>query len=122
VCVCRCKCKYYPPGNRFRILKTMWMSGLHSTVCAKRPELITNVDKASENYPQPAQETRTETLNVYLKLQVLLGLVSELVFLQLLVLVRSTFDCRCSCFLVKGFPLYVECEFLTSLRFLPERN
>lgn len=65
----------------------MWMLMLCSTICTNYTVLLTNVDKASENYIQPMQETRIETLNVYLKLQVVLGLVSEHVFLQLVILV-----------------------------------
>lgn len=65
----------------------MWILVLCSTICTNYPVLLANVDKASENYIQPTQETRIETLNVYLKLQVVLGLVSEHVFLQLVILV-----------------------------------
>lgn len=63
----------------------MWILVLCSTICTNYTVLLAN--KASENYIQPTQETRIETLNVYLKLQVVLGLVSEHVFLQLVILV-----------------------------------
>lgn len=64
--------------------------------------------RAPENCTQPGGRHGQEQQG-YLKLQVALGLLSEHVFLQLVVLVSSTAECRFSCFLMKGFPLYIKC-------------
>lgn len=44
------------------------------------------LDNTGENSAQPAEGARIETLKVYFGLQVVMGLVSEHVFLQLVVL------------------------------------